>query len=148
MDSERERFIADLRAAADFFEQHPTLLVPPSVDLNIWTSSKEDLAAFARAAGKVEKHATTSGETFWLRKKIGRVNIDFNASRNNVCERVVTGTRVTPAHILPARPETEVPKRSKRLLSGAAIRFWLRTAVHNDPSHPNRADRSFNLRTL
>lgn len=103
--------IARLRELADFLEAHPELpecYSTPIFDLSVYgEDAKEQLAHFAKVAGRVEKSATY--RTFYLRKSFGPIRLDMNAMREQVCERVLVGTKVEPEHFIPAQPETFVP---------------------------------------
>lgn len=114
--SEREQFIADLRSAADFFEQHPDVPRPGDPYFAYYTSKDaEGVKEFARAfPGRVEKNYETSD--FWARGKMGTITFVYGTPREKVCERVVTGTKVIPAHVIPAQPETEVPEKVEEVV--------------------------------
>ena len=77
--------------------------------LNVFGVTKEQLQIFAKVAGKVSKSAFES--VFYLRKGFsGDIHLDFNAERDQVCKRVVVGTKLIPAtseRIVPAQPEHE-----------------------------------------
>jgi len=93
---ERIDLVDGLRKMADFFEAHPEIECPYSVQANVYGASKESLQAFAKAAGRVDKDAV--GSTFWLRKKFSqKVQLDFNAQRDEVCEQVQVGTKMVEA---------------------------------------------------
>lgn len=99
--SERNDFIKALRDCADFFEQHPGIPMPRYTTMNIFHSTREALADYARMATWEKVY---NGEWFFLRKEFGaHLTLDIATSRETVCRRVVTGTT-----ILPARPEQEV----------------------------------------
>ena len=114
--SERESFIADLRSAADFFEQHPELRTPSDARIDVWARTKAEMSVFLRASGHVEKHYLS--DWVFLRKTMpnGLIRVEFNGNREQVCERIVTGTKVVPAHVLPAQPETEVPEKVEEIV--------------------------------
>lgn len=97
-----EQTLADrLRAAAEFAESHPEL-TPYDIHCDnddavvirdYSTTSRDDLARVARALGghwdKVD-----FGPLFKLRREVADgVIVELTASREDVCERVVTGTR-------------------------------------------------------
>ena len=92
-------FAAGLRAAADFFEQHPDL-APVSGDTQIdyFAIDKAELANIARRIGRSEKGQVNSW--FYLRKNFGgRVYFDVNVARELVCKRTVIGTVEHPAEL-------------------------------------------------
>lgn len=81
--------IESLRAMADFYERRPEVPVPNITSFNVWPV-EADLPRIARAIGKCEK-TTLSDAYFILRKDFGAFALDFNWSRQQVCERVVVG---------------------------------------------------------
>lgn len=101
---ENEDTIRGLRNFADFLEQNPEFqLVFLSTSVNIET--KEELAKWARTLGRTEKQ--DFGVVLSLRHKFSdTVWLDLDISREKVCKKVVTGTRVVPAK--PATPEMTV----------------------------------------
>jgi hypothetical protein len=93
--------IRGLRELADFLEQHPAVPIPMLDGQNAFVTSRDELAAIARAG---------SWEKLWLdqwfvliRQFSGSVTLHVNAERSTVCRKVVTGTKT-----LPATPEREV----------------------------------------
>jgi len=95
---------------AQFFEDHPDLPLPNMRRMDRFGCSKEELAAFAKAAGHVRKHDYNSILT--LRREFsGEVVLDYNGDRELVCERVLIGTKIEPEHVIPAQEETVIPER-------------------------------------
>lgn len=92
---ERAAFIQSLRDAAAFFEEHPDVPLPSSGQMNVWGVDRPTLAAVVASGGVWQK--LYLGNLFCLRRTFGRLEVDFNTSRDTVCRRVVTGTRVVPA---------------------------------------------------
>ncbi len=102
MKPNREELVKGLRAAADFFEQHPDFPMPyGDCNFDLFVGSKQELREVTRGTGAWDKVA--EGTYFMLRKMFGPVKIDVNISRDQVCERIVVGTTV-----IPARPEEVV----------------------------------------
>ena len=112
-------FVQGLRDAADFFESHLALGVPYEETLTFHyygqvagtsVDSIGGLNLFARIIGG---HLDKSGDdTFYrLTADRGAFKVTVTACRNAVCERVVVGTKIEPAHVIPAQPETQVPER-------------------------------------
>lgn len=91
----RGEYIAGLRMLADLLEQHPELKTPHG-DIDVIPrgpeQSREQLAAWARALpGKKDKHI---GEKLAnLEGRLRGVKVTVICYRDEVCERVVTGTR-------------------------------------------------------
>lgn len=106
---DRNIFIQGLRDLADFLEANPELPCPTYGTFNTYGPDKETMALFAKLAAPVSKHVTPSGETFWLRRNFGPIELDMNCARETVCERVKTGTRT-----IPAQPETVLPATQEK----------------------------------
>ena len=114
-------FVQSLRDAADFFESHLALGVPYEAmgELifhyydavgGVSVDSIAGLNLFATIiGGRIDKNADEN--YYRLTADRGSFKLQATAIRNNVCERVVVGTKVEPAHVIPAQPETQVPER-------------------------------------
>ena len=117
-------FIQMLRDAANFLESKPELPNPDSVYFteklellylgNCGTfraDTPEGVAQFARiVGGKLTK--TGDDDFFGLRAERGNWFIEARSyNREKFCERVQVGTKIEPAHIVPARKEEIVPER-------------------------------------
>lgn len=76
-----------------------------SATLGLHSLDRDALAAFARAFPKVTKHGT--GDTFWLAADLGDglTIAAFAADRDQVCRKVVTGTRTVPEQVIPAHEQ-------------------------------------------
>lgn len=96
----RKAFIESLRACADFLAAHPDVKTPVDVNLYAFVNTRKEIAQQARAATWEKIY---SSDWFMLRRTFGNVQFDVAVSRNEVCHRVVKGTRV-----IPARPESIV----------------------------------------
>jgi hypothetical protein len=95
--------IQGLRDLADFLEQHPGVPAPTYNTLNVGGESREDLARIARLCPWQKDFG---GEYFSLRKIFkGPLTLDVYVSRDQVCRKIVTGTRIVPA--VEAQPERE-----------------------------------------
>lgn len=114
-------FVQSLRDAADFFESHAALGVPyegtgPLVFhyygsvVGVSVDSINGLHAFVSiVGGHIDKD---SDESYYrLLSDQGSFKVQITANRNSVCKRVVVGTKIEPAHVIPAQPETQVPER-------------------------------------
>lgn len=116
----RAEQVAGIRELADWLEAHPEVPIPHELTGNdysyvlIMTLSVDDpkatLAAIARALpGDVKKDADSS--QFEIEGRVGGINVKAIAQRNEVCERVVVGTREITRTIPDPRvavPEIEV----------------------------------------
>lgn len=82
----RHEFVEGLHRMADFFQAHPDVPFPRSVELNVWIreNEREVLARVARALGTAEK--TSLDRWFILKKNFSEsVTVDFNAEREKIC---------------------------------------------------------------
>lgn len=107
--TEREKYIAAMRATADFFEQHPTfdLYTGSSETFCSFPDSKQDFIDHCKMLGSFTKEWT--GTNLKVVKVIGGTHrIKVFADRNEFCKRIVTPIHVpateaftvkaTPAH--------------------------------------------------
>lgn len=123
--SVREHQIAGIRELADWLESHPEIPIPHSLSGSseyayelIHAQHGEDqktvVAAVARALpGKVDKRVLKANdELFSITGRLpGGIYIKAIADRDEVCERVVTGTReVTEEVADPAAPKVTVTR--------------------------------------
>lgn len=109
-EQERRQFVEGLRRMADFFEAHSGVPFPRSVELNVWIrgNEREVLARAARALGTAEK--TTLDRWFILKKNFSEnVTVDFNAERDKVRRKVITGRRLVEQQVITAKPEEIIP---------------------------------------
>lgn len=104
---------AGLRQLADLIEANPQIRVAYT-NYHFWSlDSREEMAELARAAlrhgAKVEKQVTD--EMYNLDVKFGPITASALAMRDEMCERVVVGTRevteMVPDPSLPAPPMVE-----------------------------------------
>ena len=114
-------FVQGLRDAADFFESHLALGIPYEglgpvtyhyygTVAGVSVDSINGLHTFVSLIGG---HIDKSSDKYYYRLTSDQKSFKVvaTAARNAVCERVVVGTKVEPAHIIPAQPETHVPER-------------------------------------
>lgn len=118
MSTDRAGYITGLRALADLLEAHDELPLPYN-DIH-WhflsgRDDKADLARFARLiGGALTKNtygddSSPGGAYFELRGRVHGLTVSASAYRNQVCTRVVTGTReVTKTVPAPDAPMVEV----------------------------------------
>lgn len=96
MSGTRSEYVDGLRQLADFIEAHPELpgLLHCRAGIYLWgDSAKAELAVAAMAMGTAAKRADDF--YFGVEKSFGPVVLSVKAGRDNVCERVVTGTKTT-----------------------------------------------------
>lgn len=110
MNERRIAFIQGLRDFADFLEAHPSVDMPIYTTITVFAKDREALARQARAA-KWEKEY--GGDWFNLRRIFcDDLHFDVSIKRDQVCRKVVVGTKIVEAtdeQIIPAKPEHEVP---------------------------------------
>ena len=95
--SDREAYIAGLRAVADFIDQHPELPTPWGPAVNVFVSTREQLVQTARLPG-VSWEKGANGGYFYLKRAFGHgISYEVNVAREQVCKKVLTGTRFVPA---------------------------------------------------
>jgi hypothetical protein len=109
----RADYIAGLRQLADLLEQRDDLPLPytgTGSELLFILHRNDDqralLAAFARAfPGRIEKRVR--GEDFDLKASLRGLRVQVIADRNEVCERIVTGTDTVTKEV--PDPTVQVP---------------------------------------
>jgi antitoxin component HigA of HigAB toxin-antitoxin module len=102
--SSRETYTQGLREIADFLDAHPEVPLPylSSFQTGNWENTldiylvsekgqKEKLAAIARAMGHADK--VMDGDKMRVFRRFAGITLIAQASRDQVCERVVIGTR-------------------------------------------------------
>lgn len=109
--------IDGLRALADMFDAYPDLAARTRyspVNMLVPVDDKHEVAAFIRAAkahaAAIEKSASDSSKYFSALCKFGPVTLDVYLPREQVCERIVTGTetKMVPDPVaLAAVPQVE-----------------------------------------
>lgn len=110
--TERELKLQGMRECLEWLENHPEVeLTAPEINGHVYgNNAKERMGQHARAMGHADKDFIQ--QWAYLRKRFsGGVRYSVSVSREDVCERVVVGTKTIPAHadyVIPAAPETEV----------------------------------------
>lgn len=121
--TDRTAFAQGLRDLADALDAHPEIPLPttpffarihPPTDLDDERKreyARRRAAEIARAIpSKVDKQAF--GSVFSLSAKFGPISVDFDFNREQVCERVVTGTRTVTEEEPDPDAMAQVPKRT------------------------------------
>ena len=105
--SKREKeFVNGLRELADWIEDHPGFVNPAECDswyLLKLCHSREDLAKAVQTLGNVEKRP--DGNYFNVRRYFGPLIIEAYISREQVCTKIVKGTRFVPERVVEAYEE-------------------------------------------
>ena len=115
----RRQFIEGLRAVATFYEESPGAWYDGmhlTLNMYVWgRSARRTLADMARAFGHCNKvydeHNITVSRQF-----SEQVTVAVFAPRAKVCRRVVLGTRILPARIVPATREVRIPPSSVEIV--------------------------------
>ena len=121
MSTERRRrqFIAGLRAVANFYEENPGAWYDGmhlTLNMYVWgRSARKILAAMARLFGQCNKVYDDNNITV-SRQFSEQVTVAVFAPRAKVCRRVVLGTRISPARIVPATEEICIPASSVEIV--------------------------------
>ncbi len=117
---ERGQMIQGMRDCADWLEAHPEA---EHIDVNAWIfdrgSSNEEIAEIVKAMGSVEKNY--SGEDLFIKKMFGGMQITYCVNRSAVCERIVTGTKTSPAQFTPEQTVEVVEWRCGSILEKAEV---------------------------
>jgi len=108
-------FVESLRELADFYEAHPECPLPSFPSLNIFADRSDEAVARQqfRAFGAFEKEFLE--DWFVARKRFGVITLELNAKREQVCRKVVVGTRQVPERVVPAQPETVIPAHTEEI---------------------------------
>ena len=118
MKNERAKTIAALRHIADTLEGNPLVRVPYFGSAILGVGSLKEMVAVKKAYGGLwTKDIDITGEDFKLRRTFSDdLRIMVYTARENVCERIVVGTKIVPATTLPARDEVHMPERVEELV--------------------------------
>jgi hypothetical protein len=108
----RWHFIQGLRAVAEFYEQNPDAYYDGmhiTLNMYVWGgAARQTLRQMARVLAPCNKvyddHNVTVSRQF-----SEQITVAVFAPRAKVCRRVVTGTRILPARIVPATSEIRIP---------------------------------------
>lgn len=108
----RRQFIEGLRAVAAFYDQNPDAFYDGmhiTLNMYVWGSAaRRALGETARAFGKCNKLYDDNNVT--VSRQFGeQITLAVFAPRAKVCRRLVTGTRILPARVVPATREIRIP---------------------------------------
>ena len=112
--------VAGLRAAADWYEQHPEYAERTwgGARLDMFFETKDQLLAFKHASGATRHEKGAVPSYFWLRRDFGGgIVLDANIPREKACRKVVVGTREVPAETIEAHVEEVIEWQCDPLLS-------------------------------
>ena len=114
--NERAKTIAALRHIADTLEGNPLLSVPFFGSGIIAANSLEEMVATGRSYGGFWSKEVTDSDFHLNRVFTSDLRLLIYTARENVCERIVVGTKIIPATTLPARDEVHMPERTEELV--------------------------------
>ncbi len=98
------RWAAGLRELADFAEAHPETFAPyMGLTCNLFPRTRENFSRQARDLGKANKVDMSS--YYGLQREFGPHSVQLLINREQVCERVQTGTRTVTV----PDPDVDVP---------------------------------------
>lgn len=120
-DEKRQAYIDGLHQIADFLAEHPEVPLPHLSSyigemygpvLTIWINarSREAIAEVARAMGRAEKTVNNETGQFKIYRQFAGIRLVASADRDEVCERVVTGTREVTKEVPDPEALAAVPK--------------------------------------
>jgi len=95
--ADRQDYIRGLREFANWLDERPAVPIPyGELTVNqycVLEDQRKELAAIGRAMGRADKKTTDAFFVMCREFGNGTVAYNANASRNQVCERIVKGTR-------------------------------------------------------
>lgn len=100
MDTKTSGVAATLRAIADWYDEHPDMPGPHSLDVSSVPDEKSVAVMVAQALGTCTKEYTESVLT--LARDFGGIRLRFLFWRTAVCDRRVVGTVEVPEQVTPA----------------------------------------------
>lgn len=132
--SERRRqFIEGLREVARFYEENPDAWydgIPITLNMFIWGREARDvLARTVKVLGSCTKNYDDTNMTV-SKKFTNQVTLSVFAPRAKVCRRVIVGTRILPARIVPASVELRLPAYAEEMVD------WECDSLLKDGSKP------------
>lgn len=116
MDSNRKMFADSLREFAAFIESHEDVPLPVMPRFDTFFYAKEDFQNAVKAVGGELEKKGDYGSLMVVRRTFGPLQFDLNIDREQVCERVVTGTRKVEAVTIPEHEEEIVEWKCKPIL--------------------------------
>lgn len=108
----RREFVQGLRAVAEFYEKNPSAWYDGmhlTLNMYVWgRAARKALIETARLFGCCNKTYDENNITV-SRQFSEQVTLAIFAARARVCRRVVLGSRILPARIMPATSEVRIP---------------------------------------
>ena len=103
LEAKRKAFCDGLVDLAEFYRNNPNIPLPYFTGFSIGADSKQAFAKIVRALGTCKKSFNDYAVN--AVKEVGPFSIYVSTTRENICEKVVTGKRIVPAYFAPEREE-------------------------------------------
>jgi hypothetical protein len=95
--------LQEMRDLLDFLQEHEEIPLPYFGMVNSFVYDEIDVDTAARIMAPCDKDI--GGSYFSLNRKFGSLEFSVNFAREEVCERIVVGTKEIPARTIEARTE-------------------------------------------
>lgn len=102
----RETKLADMREVLRFLEDNPEIPMPYFGMVTAFVYGEGDVDALARAMAPCKKDVASG--FFSLTREFGSVELSVNFEREQVCERIVIGSKEVPEKIIEGYTEDVV----------------------------------------
>ncbi len=99
----RETEIANMREMLRFLEDNPAIPIPYFGMINSFANEDADVDTLARAMAPCKKEVGKG--YFSLTRDFGSVELSINFDREQVCERIVVGSKEVPEQTIKAHTE-------------------------------------------
>lgn len=147
-ETERAAYTRGLREIADWLDANPEIQLPyldstisgkdqPTLNILLgWWSGKdqrEQMATIGRAMGKFDKYARPDGDRFAISRVFGSIALTVTADRDEVCERIVVGTREVTEEVPDPEAVAALPKVSVTKVV-EDVRWECRSILADEPN--------------
>lgn len=105
----RAKYVAGLRKIADTIEANPELIVPYLGAGVVQCGTVEEIRAFVKAFGGKWAKRSDENDFEMVQELSYGLSLMIFASHENVCQRVVVGTKHIPEIVVPASEERVIP---------------------------------------
>ncbi len=114
--AQKDQVIAGLRKIADVLEANPDLRPPYVGSCVMRVNTVSEMREAAKCYGGTFTKRSDDSSYNLTRIIAPNLNILIYADHQDVCTRIVLGTRKVPAVTLPAREETTVPEHEEEIV--------------------------------
>lgn len=118
----------DLRALADFLDEHPKLAERVHTsELNVFCTSADEWDILRRELGTYDKSAWGDGDTGHLvaSRSFGSFRLELNVSKRATCERVQVGEREVEREVYPDDVKPTIEKVVEPVYEWRCSDSWL-----------------------